>query len=253
MAPLRSILADNPGPFTLEGTRTFILGRRNVAVLDPGPDLQPHLQALAAAVVDAEEVTVVLTHGHGDHAGGVDGLRELLAAAGRRDVPVRGAGHPAATPLGEGEAVETDAGILVTMATPGHTRDHLAFHWPEGDALFAGDIVLGAGETTWVGEYPGCVADYLATLDRLERLSVGTVHPTHGPDIHDVPGVWRRFRAHREERIRQVRALVGGGRGWREDEILEAVYGDAVPAGLAGAALASLRALMEYVGKHPGS
>lgn len=252
MNPLRSVLADNPGPFTLEGTRTYILGQGNVAVIDPGPDLPSHVRAVARSVQAAERVTVVLTHGHGDHAGGTDALEAALADAGH-DVRLVGAGHPGAQALAEGESVVTDAGALVAVHTPGHAREHLCLHWPDGEALFAGDMVLGRGDTTWVAEYPGCVADYLASLSKLEALPLSRVLPAHGPEIDDPGDLWRRYRAHREDRIAAVRAAMVGRPGATREQILETVYGDTVPAGLAGAALQSLGALVEYVEAHPGA
>jgi len=217
-----------------------------VAIIDPGPDLEEHVRALARAVAGAERVTLALTHGHRDHAGAVDSLLRALP-----DAEAVGSGHAAARPLRDGEAVETDAGPVLALATPGHTRDHLAFHWPAARALFAGDMVLGVGDTTWVAEYPGCVADWLASLARLEVLPLATVHPAHGPDAHDPSTLWARYRAHREGRIASVRDAMGAAPGATLDELLERVYGDTVPAALRSAALESLRALVEYVESRP--
>lgn len=246
MNPLRSLLADNPGPFTQEGTRTYILGHRRVAVVDPGPDLSDHVRAVVRSVEEAEEVTVLLTHGHRDHAGAVDALLEALPGAS-----VVGSGHAAARPLADGEVVETDGGLLVAVATPGHTRDHLAFHWPRARALFAGDMVLGEGDTTWVAEYPGCVADWLASLGRLEEMGLERIHPAHGPDAEDPAALFRRFRAHREARIAAVREALEGRPGASLDAVLKQVYGDLIPPDLLGAARESLQALVEYVEAHP--
>lgn len=246
MNPLRSLRADNPGPFTLEGTRTHILGHREVAIIDPGPDMDAHVRAVAHAVREAEHVSVVLTHGHRDHAGAVDSILELIP-----DSQVVGAGHPSARGLSDGASVHTDAGLLTALHTPGHTRDHLVFHWKEGLALFAGDMVLGGGDTTWVAEYPGCVADYLASLSRLEGLPLQRVYPAHGPDQDDPPALWRRYRAHREGRIASVRAALARDPGATTEELLDAVYGATVPPGLRRAARESLRALVEYVEAHP--
>lgn len=243
---LRSILAPNPGPFTLEGTRTYLVGRRRVAVIDPGPDRDDHLRALLSAVEDAEGVTLVLTHGHADHVAAVD---PFLAA--RPETRVVGAGHPRARPLAEGEGVETDAGPLRPVPTPGHTRDHLVYLWEPHQALFAGDMILGRGDTTWVGEYPGCVADYLSSLARLRTLPVRTIHPTHGPDLHDPGAVWDRYEDHRRRRIAGVRAALSADGGLGLDAILERVYGDSVPHSLHNAALRSLAAMKDYVESHP--
>lgn len=261
MPRLRSLQADNPGPFTLEGTRTYVVGHARVAVLDPGPADPAHEAAVAAAVKDAGQVTLVLTHGHRDHVGAVEGLLQRLP-----DAVVVGAGHPRARLLEDGQVVSTDAGELVALHTPGHTRDHLCVHWPDARALFSGDVVLGRGDTTWVAEYPGCVADYLASLDRLAGLELDVIHPAHGPDLSDPAGALGRYREHRLARVTQVRealrevvgpAAVADGPGAagvsapRAREVVEAVmdrvYGNTVPAGLRGAARESVVALLEYV------
>lgn len=239
---IRWLLAANPGPFTLDGTRTYILGTEQVAVVDPGPDVEEHVRALLSLVEDAATVTLVLTHGHGDHAGAVNGIRERLG-----EVPVVGAGHPAARPLKPGEGVHTDAGVLLPVATPGHTPDHLAFHWPEARALFSGDHVLGRGDTTWVADYPGCVADYLSSLERLRELPLDVIYPGHGPPIRDPVQALDRFEAHRRGRIAAVRDALVAQPDASPDTLYRAVYGDTVPAGLESAAHRSLAALREYV------
>lgn len=242
MDGLRSIRCDNPGPFTLDGTRTWILGSERVAVIDIGPDVDHHVRAVVRSVACAAEVTLILTHGHADHAGGTEAM-----IAARPDLRVVGAGHPAATPLSEGDRVRTDAGDLVCVPTPGHTRDHLALHHPDAQLLFCGDLLLGKGFTTWVAEYPGCVADYLASLARVEAMSLRAIHPTHGPVIRDPPGSIEGYRDHRMARIQSVRALRSDLPGASFEQLYAAVYGDTVPAGLRSAAEASLRALLHHV------
>lgn len=244
---LRRIRADNPGPFTLDGSVTYIIGRDDVVILDPGPDVDSHIRALVRAVAEAERITLVLTHGHGDHVGGVNALLAAFDALGRAPADIVGAGHPAARSVGEGEPIGFDGGHLVAVPTPGHTRDHLAWHWPQRQALFAGDHLLGEGDTTWVGEYSGCVADYLVSLDRLRALDLAVVHPGHGPDLHDPLAAIERFERHRRARIEQVRALRDGPDGVGGDALFDRVYGGRVPAGLDGAARASLAVIEEHL------
>jgi len=124
----RCIVADNPGPFTLDGTRTYLVGHRRVAVIDPGPDVESHVRAVVNAVAEAEDVRVLLTHGHADHVGAAE------AVAGAVGAQILGVGIPAARALGDRETVETDQGRLVSIDTPGHSREHVAFHWIEADA-----------------------------------------------------------------------------------------------------------------------
>ena len=120
---LRSIRANDPGPFTLDGTWTHIVGHAHAVVIDPGPDMDDHVRAVLRAVDSAEHVTVLTSHGHGDHVGGVDGF-----LAGRPDAVVVGHGHPSARPPAPNERIECDVGGLACIPTPGHTRDHLCFH-----------------------------------------------------------------------------------------------------------------------------
>jgi len=242
MDGLRSILADNPGPFTLDGTRTWIIGSERTAVLDIGPDVDDHVRAVVRSVASARDVTVVLTHGHPDHAAGTDAFLRA-----RPDARVVGAGHRSAESLREGATVATDAGDLICVPTPGHTRDHLAFHHPDSATLFCGDLMLGEGETTWVAEYPGCVADYLASLQRVSELAISRIAPTHGPMITDPAGAVARYRRHRLDRVEAVREVRERFPEAGFGEIYEAVYGDTVPEGLTSAAEASLRALLHHV------
>lgn len=257
---LRCFRTSNAGPFTLDGTRTWVVGRSHPAIIDPGPDEPDHVSRVAEAVADAHRVTVLLTHGHGDHAGGLDRLLELLGRHDRargvhggqavsrgRTVSVRGSGAERARPLSDGEEVATDAGLLRALHTPGHTRDHLAFHWPSRRALFAGDHLLGEGDTTWVAEYTGCVSDYLDSLRKVRELDLEVIHPAHGPSLTDPAAAVDRFEAHRRERIRQVRRALEARPTASDEELLEDVYGGAVPDDLRGAALQSLRALRHYV------
>lgn len=226
---------------------TFVLGRERVIVLDPGPDVDDHIRALARAVADARQVTIALTHGHADHADGVDPLLSLLARDGRRDIDVVGAGHRRAIGPESRPTVSFDGGLLHAIPTPGHSQDHLSWHWPEQRALFAGDHILGRGDTTWVGEYPGCVADYLASIERLRSMDLAVIHPGHGPSIDDPISALDRFERHRRRRIERVRDLRRAQPSLRGRALFEQVYGDLVPAGLDGAARASLAALEEYV------
>jgi glyoxylase-like metal-dependent hydrolase (beta-lactamase superfamily II) len=236
------ITANNPGPFTLSGTRTFFVGRRRVAVIDPGPpDDEAHVEALAGRMDQADEVSILLSHGHSDHAGAVEALVERTGAK------VLGAGHDLATVLSDGEVVETDQGPLVAIETPGHAKPHLAFHWPDAGAAFVGDLLLGRGDTTWVGEYLGCVADYLESLQRLKRLGCSTLYPAHGNAIEDVTGCLERYRSHRLDRVEEVRAFFRAEPDADLDRVYEVVYGGAVPGGYRRAAEMSLDALLDYI------
>jgi len=235
--------ARNAGPFTVDGTRTYRVGERRAALIDPGPDVQAHVRAVADWVSDARRVTIVLTHGHPDHAGCARTLADALGAPIHGPSGVPGVDHG----LRDGDEVETDQGPLVAIHTPGHTRDHLCFHWPARRAIFAGDLVLGIGDTTWVAEYPGCVADYLASLERIRALAPEVIYPAHGPPIADVPAALARYEAHRRERIAQVERALGEAPDASTEELLKSVYGPGLPPRVRVAARASLEALIDFV------
>lgn len=255
------VRAENAGPFTLDGTRTFIVGRDRVVIVDPGPDVPRHLERVAKEVRGAESGWILLTHGHPDHAAGTRTLARMT-------------GFPVGAPLGGvdrhlegGDEVPADGGALIAVATPGHARHHLAFHCPRdggdtGGDLFVGDLLLGVGRTTWVGEYPGCVADYLASLDRVERLAPDRILPAHGPVIERPLEVVSAFRDHRRARIEAVvgaladlghRATLGKDEEvWPLVETLvKRVYRDRLEGRPLVGARWSVRAILEYLGVAP--
>lgn len=249
---LTTLLAPNPSPMTLDGTRTFIVGRERAAVIDPGPDDPAHLDAILRALDGRAPSVILLTHGHSDHAAAAG----LLTA--RTGAPIRMA-RGALVPLQEvvtewlrdGEQIATDAGVLHAVATPGHAPEHVCFLWTGGPpeherALIAGDMFMGGGDTTLVAPPEGDLTQYLASLDRLEALRPSAIHPAHGPPIADGAEAIRRYRAHRAERIAQVvRALRQGPAA--SGELIDRVYGDTLHPGLRLAAEGSLRAILAHL------
>ena len=226
--------ADNPGPFTLEGTNTWLVGRDPCWVVDPGPELAGHLDAIAAAGAARGGIAgVVLTHDHGDHAEGVPGLLERVGSG----VPVAAARAPVATRLvRHGDVV----GPFDVIGTPGHAPDHLAYR--HGGALFSGDAVLGRG-SVFIAPDPGALRGYLAALDHLLTLDLATIHPGHGPQVDDPAAKLAEYRDHRLARERQlVTALAGGLRS--VDDLLDAVWTD-TPAVLRPAAAVTLAAHLD--------
>mgnify|MGYP006147243285 CR=1 FL=1 len=207
---LQTILAPNPSPMTLDGTRTFIVGRERAVVIDPGPDDPAHLDAIVRALEGRTPVAILLTHSHTDHSASAG----LLFA--RTGAPVRMA-RGALVPLQEvvtewiedGERIETDAGALTAVATPGHAPEHVCFLWTDGPAehdraLIAGDMFMGGGDTTLVAPPEGSLTDYLASLDRLRELPVDLVLPSHGEPFGDLAGRIDWIVAHHEERTAQT-------------------------------------------------
>ncbi len=235
---VRSFLAGNPGRLTFDGTRSYVVGDRAAAVIDPGPVLDGHLAALAAAVARADAVVVLVTHGHGDHAAGAGDLAERIGAEVW--------GPDAGRDIDDGQAFTTDRGELVAVSTPGHSRRHFCFHLPARGAVFTGDVILGVGDTTWVGEYPGGVADYLASLDRLDALGARVIHPGHGEPLHDPAEAIARFRRHRTARIDQVRHAVSQTGGTDARTLARHVYG-ALPRDLFEMAVSGVEAVLDYL------
>lgn len=230
---LREVLAPNASAMTLDGTRTFIIGRERVAVLDPGSPDPAHLDAVADLVGDGVCVGILITHGHPDHAAGADTLATRLRTR------VRASFHG-------GERIETDAGALVAVKTPGHTRDHTAFHWPAADAVFCGDLMMGGLDTALVASPEGDLADYLDSLERVRALRPRVIHPAHGPSFHEPDSAIDGYIAHRRERRQQVlRALDAGATS--VDALVDHVYGDALPAEFRGIARGAIVAWIEHL------
>lgn len=231
---IQHVLAPNPGPMTLEGTNTWVLnapGGRS-AVIDCGPDIPAHLDAVVAAATDGgrEIGALVITHKHLDHAEG------LPALSARTGVPL--------TPVGEGDVVRLDGLALQVLATPGHSRDSVTFLDADDGTLYTGDTLLGRG-TTVVAHPDGVLADYLASLARLAGVSAERIRPGHGPVVTDVAGWIAYYRQHRQERLDHVRAARAAG-ATTVDEIVASVYAD-VDRSLWPAAAMSVAAQLAYL------
>ena len=237
-APVRTFVAGNPGPLTLDGTRSYIVGERHAVVIDPGPPLDDHLGALAAALATAETAVVLVTHSHDDHAAGAGELGRMVAAEVR--------GGDAGRALDDGEVFATDAGDVVAVFTPGHSRRHFCFHLPAAGVVFTGDIILGEGDTTWVGEYHGGVAEYLDSLDRLEALDAAILYPGHGDPLSDPAAAIARFRRHRLSRIDQVRRAVAATGATDVHALTRHVYGD-LPPEIFDMAAAGVEGILDYL------
>jgi glyoxylase-like metal-dependent hydrolase (beta-lactamase superfamily II) len=246
-----TLLAPNPSPMTLDGTRTYLVGRERAAVVDPGPDDPAHLDAIVHALQGRAPSVILLTHAHPDHAEAAAPLAERTGAPVRMARGALGGIDGVGEWLEDGEQIATDAGVLHAVATPGHAPEHVCFLWTGGPAehdraLLAGDMFMGGGDTTLVAPPEGDLSQYLASLDRLQALRPSVIHPAHGPSMEDGAEVIRRYRAHREERIAQVvRALRQGSAA--PGELIDRVYGDTLHPALRGAAEGSLRAILAHL------
>ena len=221
------VRAANPSPYTLDGTNTWVLGRDPAWVVDPGPALAAHLDAVAAAVAARGGAGgIAVTHSHPDHAEGVAALSARLGAPPVGAMPG----------LRDGDQF----GPFSVLHVPGHAADHLVF--VAGGAAVTGDAVLGEG-SVFIAPGGGSLAAYLAGLRRLRELGLRRLYPGHGPVVEDPDAKLDEYIAHRLEReARIVAALESGAR--TEDELLDAAWDDA-PEHLRPVAAISLRAHLD--------
>lgn len=251
------VLAPNANFMTLDGTNTWVLrdpdSSRSV-VVDPGPSITSHLDAISAAAGDVS--AVLLTHHHADHSEAAREFAEWHGCGVRALDPAYRLGSEG---LGEGDVVSVGGLEVHVVATPGHTADSLCFVVPQDRAVLTGDTVLGRG-TTVVAHPDGQLGAYLSSLERLHALcgeeGITTVWPGHGPVIDDALGALDYYLAHRHERLEQVRVALADlqaephPEGIATDElpqrIVEVVYADVDPV-LWGAAELSVRAQLAYL------
>jgi glyoxylase-like metal-dependent hydrolase (beta-lactamase superfamily II) len=221
------VRAANPSPYTLSGTNTWIVGRDPAWVVDPGPALDDHLDAVAAAV-DARGGAggIALTHDHPDHAEGVGALRARLG-----EPPVG-----AMPRLGDGD----EFGPFTALHVPGHAPDHLVF--VVGRAAFTGDAVLGSG-SVFIAAGGGSLGAYIDGLRRLRALGLERLYPGHGAVVEDAVAKLDEYISHRLERERRIVAALDAG-ARTEDELLAAAW-DTIPDGLRLPAVWTLQAHLE--------
>jgi glyoxylase-like metal-dependent hydrolase (beta-lactamase superfamily II) len=216
MLPIRRVLAPNPGPYTLEGTNTWIVGNEPTIVIDPGPDIPDHLAEVAR---EAGSVGAVLvSHDHPDHAPGAIPFARLVGA------PVYAFRLAGAADLAAGQSVRAGELDLTAVHTPGHTSDHAAFFEPASGALFTGDAVLGRG-TSFIDPPDGDLVRYLRSLRRMVDLGPRSIYPGHGPVVLRARDKLHEYLAHRDEREEQVLAALAGGRR-TITELVEVIYAD---------------------------
>ncbi|MBM6592627.1 MBL fold metallo-hydrolase [Microvirga pudoricolor] len=260
LSPLvRRIVANNPSPFTFTGTCSYIVGRGQVAVIDPGPALTEHVAAILDAVRGETVSHVVVSHTHKDHS---PAARLLKDATGARIV---GCGlHRSARPLfpsesnalessgdrdyapdlemREGDAISGPGWSLTAVETPGHTANHLAFALPEEACLFSADHVM-AWSTSVVAPPDGSMQDYIASLEKLRDRGETVYWPGHGGPVREPQRFVRALLHHRRQREASIlNRLAAGDR--TIPEIVAAIYQGLNPA-LQGAAGLSVFAHLE--------
>jgi glyoxylase-like metal-dependent hydrolase (beta-lactamase superfamily II) len=206
---IQRIRAPNPSPLTLSGTNTYVV---DGWVIDPGPSIPEHLDAVVAAVEDPQGI--LLTHDHADHSEAVPELSARL-----------------------GVELVTEGGPFDVIHLPGHTDDHVVF--VAGRHAFTGDAVLGEGSVFVAGR----LREYLEGLRRLRALDLERIHPGHGDEVDDPNAKLDEYLAHRLDRERKLLAALDAG-AKTEDELLDAAWSDA-PAAVRGFAAITLRAHLE--------
>ena len=213
------LLARNPSPFTYFGTQTYLAGEEELVVIDPGPDLPEHVEAIVEALDGRSLAAIACTHTHRDHSPASRALKEATGAPiiGCAPLVLESIGPRADASfdkqyapdkvLADGEAIEFDGGKrLVAVATPGHTSNHLCFAF--NDALFTGDHVMG-WSTTVVVPPDGDMGAYMQSLEVLRQRGDRIFYPAHGPAVTKPAQLVRGMVGHRMQRERQILKLIG--------------------------------------------
>jgi glyoxylase-like metal-dependent hydrolase (beta-lactamase superfamily II) len=218
------VLTDNPGPFTFKGTGVYVVGGKNVAVIDPGPDIPAHVEALKRAL-DGKRVThILVTHTHSDHSPAAAPLKAWSGAktyafgphgSGKVEdgVKVEEGGDMAFVPdmrVRDGDVIEGNGITFECVHTPGHTSNHMCFALRQENALFTGDHVMG-WSTTVVTPPDGDMAQYMASLRKLLARDDRVLYPTHGGPIRDPKPFIQAYIDHRLEREAQILACLRDG------------------------------------------
>ncbi len=212
------VLAHNPSAFTYFGTQTYLIGEREVVVIDPGPDLPEHLDALEQAIGGRNLVAIMCTHTHRDHSPAARPLAKRTGApimgcaplaletvGPRADAAFDGDYAPDKV-LADADSLEVDGKPIVAVATPGHTSNHLCYAY--GGALMSGDHVMG-WSTTVVVPPDGDMAAYMASLEKLRQRDDRVYYPAHGPAVTNPQQYVRGLIGHRMQREKQILRLVG--------------------------------------------
>ncbi len=261
---IRRVVAENPGPFTFYGTGTYILGQGHVAVIDPGPELPDHIDALDRALAGETVEAILITHTHRDHVPAARPFQALRG--GTRAVPIYGFGpHGGGDPdqpveegadfsfapdirIGDGDVVEGTGWSVEAVHTPGHTSNHLCFSYREAaaaeGALFSGDHVMG-WSTSVISPPDGNMSDYLNALEKLRHRAEDRYYPTHGAPIEGARDYVAHFIAHRRRREAEILDAIAAG-AETVPAMVDAIYDD-IPPGLKPAAGRSVLAHLEML------
>lgn len=239
---IRRVIANNPGPFTYKGTGVYIIGRGDVAVIDPGPDMDGHLDVLLRAIGGERVTHIFVTHGHMDHS---PAARPLAAATGAKiyasGTPVKPTESEVRMEAGDDLEFRPDVSVqdgqrfsgsgwtVEAVSTPGHTSHHMAYALVEENALFPGDHIMG-WSTTVISPPDGDMTAYIENLEKIRDRGFDTLWPTHGPPIgavtdRDVRGFVQAYLDHRLNREAQIIAQLEAGKT-RIKDMVPVIYAD---------------------------
>jgi glyoxylase-like metal-dependent hydrolase (beta-lactamase superfamily II) len=254
---IRRVVANNPSPFTFKGTGTYIIGRGEVAVIDPGPDDPEHLAAILRAIEGETVKAILVTHNHADHS---PLALPLQRATGAQTYGCPLAHAPLAAEVAlddehdeafvadikvcEGAVIEGPGWTFEAIPTPGHTSNHICYALREENALFSGDHIMG-WSTTVIVPPDGDMGDYFESLRTIAARDFATLWPTHGPPITEPAPFIAAYLAHRLDRERQVLEQLAAGPA-RISDMVPVMYA-AVDKRLHPAAAQSVRAHLNFL------
>lgn len=219
---VRRVLAPNPSPFTFTGTQTYLVGRGDVTVIDPGPSDARHIDAILAATKGETIRYITCTHTHRDHSPGASPLKEASGAqivgcaylaledAGPRADAAFDSSYAPDRVLEDGELLSGDGWTLETVATPGHTSNHLCYALLEAEAMFTGDHVMG-WSTTVIAPPDGDMKSYMESLAKLIGREETLYYPAHGEPIEKARRFTRGLMGHRKQREGQILRAIDEG------------------------------------------
>jgi len=256
---IRRIIANNPGPFTFTGTGTYIIGKENLAIIDPGPIDQNHFDAIIKSTKGQTITHIFLTHNHNDHSPLAKKLKEETGAkiyfktltSDFEDNDKFEEGYDknieGDIELSDGDLVETSEWTIEAIHTPGHTSNHMCYSLLDEEILFSGDHVMG-WSTTVIVPPDGNMNDYINSLKKLLKRSEKDFCPTHGPIIENPKDILEKYITHRMERERQIINAIKSGKN-KIPDIVKTIYKD-IDVGLHPAAAMSTLAHLKRMEKN---